>query len=443
MNLFSGKFIKLQKLYPFFIRLRRFTGRYFFLLLCFGGLLWYALFTRQIIGQVRKDSIRVTQTYAELIRTALSQRMNNQEIEVIFQEVIQKLHFPIIVTDTSWKPVIWKNITTGPFWNRTRIEPNDTSAAARKEIIRKIHEFRTTYDPKPIIIEENKIKIGYLVYSTSDRLKSLEWMPFLEIALVVAVMLFAYLAFHSVRVTERSNLWVGLAKETAHQLGTPISSLMGWVEYLEAAPEGEDGPDPEELIGQIGKICGNMKNDLVRLRKITSRFSQIGSVPELDPHNINAVAEDAMKYFSARLPVLGRKIEIRKDFGVLPDIPCNRDLLEWVIENLQKNALDAIVQQNGLIEIHTQYLTENGMVRIIHKDNGRGIQWEDHKKVFSPGYTTKKRGWGLGLTLAKRIIEDYHNGAIYVHWSQKGKGTIFHIDLPVRQPAYITARRTG
>ncbi|MBD3344032.1 MAG: two-component sensor histidine kinase [Chitinivibrionales bacterium] len=433
MRKFVKRHFPAQALYPFFMRLRSFTGKHFFLFLCFGGLLWYALFTRQIIGQIRKDSVRVTQTYAELIKTALSQRMNNQEIEVIFQEVIQKLHFPIIVTDTSWRPIIWKNITTGPLWNREHIAPNDTAAISKEEIRKKIEDFRATYEPKPIIIHETGTKIGYLVYSNSDRLKTLEWMPFLEIGLVVAVMLLAYLAFHSVRVTERSNLWVGLAKETAHQLGTPISSLMGWVEYLEAAPEGEDGPEPEELIGQVGKICGNMKGDLIRLRKITNRFNQIGSVPDLFPSNINKVVEDAMQYFSARLPVLGRKIEIQKDFGVLPEVPCNRDLMEWVIENLQKNALDAIRSQNGLIELKTEYISDNKMVRIIHKDNGKGIQWEDRKKVFSPGYTTKKRGWGLGLTLAKRIVEDYHNGLIYVHWSQKGKGTIFHIDLPVRR----------
>lgn len=420
-------------LYLFFLKLRPFTGRYFFLGLCILGLLWYAFFTRQVIGQIRADARRVTQSYAELVRTAVSERMNEQEVGVVFTEVIQKLNFPVVVTDTAWKPVTWKNIMVGPIYNRTEISPDDMSAKAREAVERKAQYLRHEYDPKPVFMGVPPKLTGYLVYGDSDIVKSIDWLPFIEIALVISIILFAYLAFHNIRVTERSNLWVGLAKETAHQLGTPISSLMGWVEYMQSSTgeDVEEPVDPELFIGQVDKICEDMKNDLTRLQKVTARFSQIGSVPTLGPLDINSVLNDVMKYFNMRLPLLGRRVTIKKDLGAVPRVPANRELIEWVFENLLKNSLDACNKPESWIEIKTEHIKVEKIVRIFHSDNGKGISWEDQKKVFSPGYTTKTRGWGLGLTLAKRIVEDYHRGQIYVNWSQKDKGTSFCIELPV------------
>jgi Signal transduction histidine kinase len=143
------------------------------------------------------------------------------------------------------------------------------------------------------------------------------------------------------------------------------------------------------------------------------------------------VLEDAMGYFKMRLPLLGKRIEIKSHFNALPRVLVNKELLGWVFENLLKNSVDAIIKNDGCIEIRTEYVAVDKIVRIYHSDNGKGISWEDQKKIFAPGFTTKKRGWGLGLTLAKRIIEDYHQGHIYVNWSQKEKGTVFCIDLPV------------
>jgi len=418
-------------LYPVLVKFRLFTGRYFFLAICIVGLLWYAVFTRYVIGQIKRDAVAVTQSYAELIKTAISERMNDQEIEVIFNEIIQKLNFPIIITDTLWNPVTWKNISIGPFFDRRTIAPNAPSPRDRAELRRGIERFRKSYPAKEIYLSGTQVKMGYLVYANSDLVKSMDWMPFVELGLIAAVMLFAYIAFHNIRINERSNLWVGLAKETAHQLGTPISSLMGWVEFMRSAGEGADSTPPEDVLDQIHQICDNMEHDLTRLRKVTSRFSQIGSVPALAACDINEALEDVMKYFSMRLPLLGKHIEIRRTFGDLPRVPANRDLIEWVFENIMKNALDAINKPEGQIEIQTTYASADRLIKIYCRDNGKGIAWEDQKKVFSPGYTTKTRGWGLGLTLAKRIIEDYHKGQIYVTWSQKDKGTIFCIELPL------------
>jgi signal transduction histidine kinase len=427
---FIEKAISAPGLYPILVKIRLFTGKYFFLVLCVAGLLWYAIFTRHIIGQIKKDSVAVTQSYAELIKTAISERMNDEEIEVIFTEVIQKLSFPIIITDTLWNPITWKNIAAGPFFNRRAIPFGNLSADDRSELAGCIKKFKREYEPKTIYLSGTSARTGYLVYSNSDIVKSMAWLPFVELGLILAVMVFAYIAFHNIRVNERSNLWVGLAKETAHQLGTPISSLMGWVEYMRSAGIGPDSTPPEEVLTQMRTICDNMEHDLTRLRKVTARFSQIGSIPALTPCNINGVLEDVMKYFRMRLPLLGRHIIIKPDFTDLPPVPANHDLIEWVFENLMKNSLDAINKPEGLIEIRTEYLDLDKRIRILHKDNGKGIAWEDQKKVFSPGFTTKNRGWGLGLTLAKRIVEDYHKGQIYVSWSQKDRGTIFCIDLP-------------
>ena len=241
-----------------------------------------------------------------------------------------------------------------------------------------------------------------------------------------------YIALHNIRVTERSNLWVGLAKETAHQLGTPISSLMGWVEYMRTVREADPPIEPELFLQQVHKICDDMDNDLGRLRKVTARFSQIGSIPALTPCDINETLSDVADYFQMRLPLLGKKIEMKFDYGNLPLVSINKELLEWVFENLMKNSVDAISRHDGKIEISTEYVACDRMVRIIHRDNGNGISWEAQKKIFSPGYSTKKRGWGLGLTLAKRIIEDYHKGKIYVSWSVRGKGMVICVELPER-----------
>jgi signal transduction histidine kinase len=408
------------------------TGKYFFLFLCIVGLIWYAVYTNYLIGRLQEDATQVTETYAELIRTAISEQMSHGQVNAIFEEIIRDSDIPIVITDPGWNPTMWKNISTGPFYARRRVSPDDTSAAALARIHEKMEKFKEQYDPKIIELSETGAVAGFLVYGNNNLISSLAWMPFLEIGLVSAFTIFVYLALQNIRLTERSNLWVGLAKETAHQLGTPISSLMGWVEFMRTArdEDAEDPVEPQAFIDQVCSICDNMEKDLTRLRKITNRFSQIGSNPTLTLHNINELLEDSMAYFRARLPLLGKRIEMHLDLHPLPDVEINRELIEWVLENLFKNAVDAITREDGLITVSTEYIDCDGIVRIRHTDNGKGISWEDQKKVFSPGYTTKKRGWGLGLTLAKRIVEDYHRGHIYVNWSQKDKGTTFYIDLP-------------
>ncbi len=416
--------------YRFLMRIQPYTGRYVLLLVCIAGFIWYAQYTRTIIMELQADAVSVTQTYAELIRTAITERMNNEEMNVVFEEIIRKTNIPVVITDTAWNPVMWRNVFVGTVFNRTEVAPHDTSALALAKVRAKAAEFKKGYLPKVLYLSETHTKLGYLVFGNSELIYSLARMPYIEAGLVAAFIFFAFLGFQNIRFTERSNLWVGLAKETAHQLGTPISSLMGWIEYIGSLTSGEDPIDPEDFVKQVHVVTENMGSDLLRLRKVTSRFSQIGSVPALVESDINAVLNDAAAYFRTRLPFLGKHIEIRLIPGNLPRINANRQLIEWVFENLLKNSVDAIVKADGLIEIKTEYLAAENKVRISHTDNGKGILWEDQKKIFAPGFTTKKRGWGLGLTLAKRIVEDYHKGEIFLSWTQKDKGTTFCIDLP-------------
>jgi len=418
-------------LYQFLMRIRPFTGRYVLLLVCIAAFIWYAQYSRTIIMQLQDESVTVTQTYAELIRTAITERMNNEEMNVIFEEIIRKANIPVIITDTSGTPLMWRNVVVGPLFHRREVQTHDTSAAAVAIVHEMMKEYKTTYPPKVLYISETHTKIGYLVFGNSELIGSLSRMPYIEVGLVAAFVFFAFLGFHNIRVTERSNLWVGLAKETAHQLGTPISSLMGWIEFIKSTATQDEPVEPEEFVKQVHTICENMETDLSRLRKVTSRFSQIGSVPALSPCDLNGVLNDAATYFRMRLPLLGKHIEIKLSFGELPPVEANRHLLEWVFENLLKNSVDAITKPDGEIVIKTEFVTAERVVRITHSDNGKGISWEDQKKIFAPGFTTKKRGWGLGLTLAKRIVEDYHKGRIYLSYSQKDKGTAFCIDLPV------------
>ena len=249
-------------------------------------------------------------------------------------------------------------------------------------------------------------------------------------------------------VTEQSNLWVGLAKETAHQLGTPLTSLTGWIEYLQTECEAEKEQNDDMLLGgdevnfhnQVLQISKDMSRDVARIKKVANRFSFIGSKPLLESKNLKLVLDDHIAYFSKRLPRESKTIEVEYDCRENLYAVINIDLISWVFENLFKNSLDAIDVQYGKIILRAIYVKVDKKIRITHHDNGRGIPKEQRAGVFNPGFTTKKRGWGLGLTLAKRIVEEYHGGKIYISWSQLGKGTEFVIELPADVKEYEKMR---
>ena len=252
---------------------------------------------------------------------------------------------------------------------------------------------------------------NYIYFKNSKLLNQLQYYPFIIILLVIAFFGFAYWYFKTIRDTEKSYLWAGMAKETAHQIGTPLSSLMGWVELLKL-----------EEIDQTSVI--EIEKDVDRLKHIAERFSKIGSISELKQTDIISTTQQTVNYISQRI---SKRIEVNFKTDVEEfNINLNASLYSWVIENLMKNAADAM-QNKGVLDIDIK--TKGKFVEISVADTGSGVPTNLQKKIFQPGFTTKKRGWGLGLSLAKRIIEEYHKGKIFVAKSTKETGTEFKIML--------------
>ena len=252
----------------------------------------------------------------------------------------------------------------------------------------------------------------YLYYEDSTLLRRLSVFPYIQLLVMLAFIAVVYFAVLSTKKAEQNKVWVGLSTETAHQLGTPISSLMAWMELLP-----DMGVDPDTV--------AEMNKDVNRLSTIASRFSKIGSAPRMEPADLNVITSEASGYMATRI---SPKISLRCNTaaGTLPVMAC-APLLAWVIENLVKNAVDAM-DGNGNITVETKSTLTGASIEI--SDTGKGISRKNFDTIFRPGYTTKKRGWGLGLTLARRIIEEYHGGRIYVARSAPGAGTTFRIDFP-------------
>ena len=281
-----------------------------------------------------------------------------------------------------------------------------------------IERFTEENQPLQVRFGWNTEHYHIIFYGQSALLKSLFYFPYVQILVIVVFVLLVFIAFRSSKHDEQNRVWIGLAKETAHQLGTPTSSLLGWIEYLRSQPIDQTAVE-------------EMNKDLAHLMKIVDRFSKIGSETPLTPANINEVVGETVMYFRKRIP---RHVTL--DYNGLAMAPVeaeiNTALFEWVVENLMKNALDAL-QGHGAISVHL--FSDAKQVMIEVKDTGKGIAKSNWKRIFEPGFTTKTRGWGLGLSLSRRIIEEYHHGRIAVVESEIGKGTTFRITLKRTQQA--------
>ncbi len=324
---------------------------------------------------------------------------------------------PTIVVDADTRQVVnWRNIDGVPDSFAGLSAEDSLRVVAQLE--KRLEAMARAFEPIPIEIDYGDQKLNQLLYfDESNLVKQLRIFPYIQLIFVSLFILVGYLGFSYVRRSEQSSLWAGMAKEAAHQLGTPISSLMGWVEVLRL-------PDlPPE---QAAQALDEIERDIERLHRVANRFSDIGSLPKLEPMAPAPVIDRTADYIRRRMPKKGITLEVDA-----PDelrAPLNAELFEWVIENLLKNALDAIETDGGRIEVRAW--RENGKVVIEVKDTGRGIDRRDWKNVFRPGYSTKRRGWGLGLSLAKRIVEDYHGGTLTLAQSRPGQGTTFRIELP-------------
>ncbi|QMU27727.1 sensor histidine kinase [Adhaeribacter radiodurans] len=343
--------------------------------------------------------------YARGLRFMIDSESDDNKVFIQEEIIDANKTIPVILTDGDENVQDSKNIPL----------PKNISEKKKRQILeRELAIMKEQHSP--ILVDYGPSK-NYIFYKDSALLSQLRYYPYVQLTVIACFSLMAYFAFSYSRKAEQNRVWVGLAKETAHQLGTPLSSLMAWYEYLKASPNFQNEPIVEEL----GK-------DVRRLEIITERFSNIGSVPTLRDENILRVTENAISYLQNRV---SKKVafSVKADFPSDTPAKVNIPLFEWVIENICKNAIDAM-EGKGSIDVRLSFAGKNkNNVAIDIKDTGKGIPKSKLNDVFLPGYTTKKRGWGLGLALAKRIIENYHQGRLYVKWSELGKGTMFRVML--------------
>jgi len=355
-------------------------------------------YTNWLTDKLSQEERKKVELWAEAIKRLASDEITTEtDISLIEMISNQNTSIPLIVTNADDSIMIHANISFTP--------------ARQNEILtRELKKMKAQNPPIEIFISEN-IK-QFLYYRESYLLRNLRLFPIVQLLVIFLFIGVAYLAFSASRSAEQNQVWVGMSKETAHQLGTPISSLMAWVELLRLQKN-----DPA--------IVGELENDIQRLEKITERFSKIGSKPELLHTDMETVIRSTLEYLKRRSS--GKiKYEFHTDGTNKWEVPLNEALFSWVIENLCKNAMDAM-NGEGTITISLKEKENNVIVDL--SDTGKGLHKSQFKTIFQPGYSTKKRGWGLGLSLAKRIVENYHKGKIFIKESEINKGTTFRILL--------------
>lgn len=357
----------------------------------------------QVLVDRLKDSTRGT--LQQKIRLySLLVNSESPDLIALALEQIQAVDFPIIVTDAQGNPKQWKNVS---------VSPGDTSLPART-VLRAYVRAMDESGNLPLAIEIGPEQTDWFHYGDSVVIRQLRWLPWIEIIVAVLFVIVGYTGFRNIKKSEERMVWIGLAKETAHQLGTPLTSLMGWIELLKTGAAGEHALE-------------EMERDLRRLEKVTARFSQIGSEPVLESRRIVPILQETVDYFRRRLPRTGNPIEIKVDVPCDPVIRINAQLFSWVMENLIKNSMDALRNNGG--EIRLSCDEKSKWLYVDVTDNGPGIAVKNRRNVFRPGFSTKTRGWGLGLSLSRRIIEDYHGGRLFIKDSAPGRGTVMRIAL--------------
>ncbi len=361
------------------------------------------------VEQLREAERNAVSMWEDILRSTNigGQMVYNPEL---LDKLAEHTNVPLIIADERLN-VLVTNLSEDVISNPERL---------RQEILEMSEVNKPISVPHGIMMQTTfTIYYGTTDYSSlvsSAHSEALVFFPYVQLIIILIFAIFAYIAFSSTKQNEQNRVWVGLAKETAHQLGTPTSSLLGWVEYLRTQPIDQMAVD-------------EMSKDLAHLMKIVDRFSKIGSETQLTPANINEVVGDTVMYFRRRIP---RNVTLNYNGLAMAPIrvSMNSALFEWVVENLMKNSLDAL-QGHGTIDVVVGESDNNVFVEV--SDSGKGIAKSNWNRIFEPGYTTKTRGWGLGLSLSRRIIEEYHQGKIAVVRSEIGKGTTIRITLKRRE----------
>jgi len=355
--------------------------------------LWY---TNKLVKNLSEEERKKIQLWAEATKKLADITDVNTDLNFLSSVISNNTTIPVILVNSQGEMVSYRNL--------------DSLRALEKEYIHdQITLMRSQHEPIEIsLVGGNK---NYILYKDSVLLVKLRYYPYFQLGVIALFLLVSYLAFSNSRKAEQNQVWVGMAKETAHQLGTPLSSLIAWLEFL-------------KMKGADSLYTGEIEKDIQRLQTITERFSKIGSAPALQKENVSDVLRHSVDYIKTRTSERVVFDITTNNEAVLA--PINIPLFEWVTENLLKNSIDAMSGAGKILVIITD---QQQFVYVDISDTGKGIPKSSFKTIFKPGYTTKKRGWGLGLSLSKRIIEDYHDGQIFVKSSDANKGTTIRIVL--------------
>lgn len=387
-------------------------GTIAFLLIAAGLAVLFLCISDNIVKKLAEQERQRMEIWADATKAIANPDAASDNIDFLLSIIQSNRTIPVLLTDDEGNILDQRNFDLPE--PPDTLEPLNISPANEVFLNKRLKALRNT--SKVIVIDIPGGESQYLYYEDSRLLRMLGYYPYIQVVVMLVFVVLVYFAVISTKKAEQNKVWVGLTKETAHQLGTPISSLMAWMELLESL-----GVDPDTV--------AEMNKDVTRLSTIASRFGKVGSKPTLEPQDLNAVVTDAASYMSTRIST---RISLTVNCCQGPlMVNLSDSLFQWVMENLIKNAVDAM-DADGAITVTTGRTDRNAWIEVA--DTGKGLPRKRFKTIFNPGYTTKKRGWGLGLALGRRIIEQYHHGRIYVAASELGRGTTFRIDLPLLPP---------
>jgi signal transduction histidine kinase len=403
-------------------------------------LLGLFIFTNILIGRLATQAERTSQVFATFCATASFPAAQDTIYASFVAEVIESINFPIVLTDIEGLPRAWKGVGVDPLsvpnTSLDSLAAGVPPSAIIGERIEKVRRAALRLDesrePIPLLEPTESREIGLVHWGEPKVLSLLRYVPYVSVGVIIILLWLTFWGARGIRLAEARFIWVGLTKETAHQLGTPLSSLMGWVELLRDRVSNTPGDRPVELEQSfLNQTVSEMENDIERLNRVAARFSHIGSAPALELQDLQSVVKESIAYVKKRVPHIGRAVRIEEEYQETPQVRTNPVLLQWVLENLLVNAVNALEGYEGKILVRLCHDQERGTVNLEVSDSGRGMSPEVQRRAFETGFTTRKRGWGLGLSLAKRIVEEYHGGKIYIRETSPGQGTTFVLTFPV------------
>ncbi len=389
------------------------------------------IYTNHLIQSLQDQAGVLSSLLARFTATATLSAAEDPAIARAYAQATEQVDFPIIITDIAGRPMAWTYRGTNVHPDSVtidqlvQVDPRHPPVGPIARVVALIPELDKVHKPIPIEQPKTGQIIGHLHYGESAVVQNLRWYPLAEMLGIILFGSVGYWGFTNIKRAEQQSIYAGLARETAHQLGTPLSSLLGWTELLRDRL-GDHAAEP-----QLQEVLGEIDRDLERVGKVANRFGQIGSMPRMQTEDIVPLVRGAVEYMRRRLPRLGRTVVLEESYAASPPVHLNRELFEWAVENLLRNAADALDGEHHTIAVTVEHRPDSETVEVAIRDTGRGLTPAEQRRVFAPGYTTKAAGWGLGLTLVRRIVEEYHGGRVWIRESAPGRGTTFVMSFPV------------